>query len=440
MRNINIFLYEWKHFIRSPFKIIAILLFVIAGVYGLHNGAKLFQGQKAEVEKIEQRVAEERQKIIDEHYKTGVLISEERPWIDYSTPFWAIWFSSTYHFKNPSPAMVYSIGQSEQYGFYKRVTFWASPYDEDLAEEFANPERLQTGTLDFSFALLFLMPLVLLVLLYNLQSTETEQGFMPLIKVQNPSVSAWLFSRVSFYVLLMVLVTWSLLFYGAMLTPVFEEANTAFGQMLFYTLIYLLFWSALYFIILTRSRSILGNTLQMSAVYLLFAFIVPATVHQLLSIRQPANMMTELIDVRDQQKELFSEPDSVFQAELNALFPEIVSSPVYQDSTQVALARDRSAAALVNELKKASIEPIEKENQAKNAFITSTFWFNPVSFFQNRCNAIAGTHFDDYQGYRDEIQVLIDKQIKVLVQDMWQGRQVDDERYIEYTKTLTISN
>lgn len=440
MRNVNIFLYEWKHFIRSPFKIIAILLFVIASVYGLHNGANLFQEQRAEIEKIEQRIAEERQKIVEEHYQKGMLTPEARPWIDYGTPFWAIWFSSPYHFKKPSPAMVYSIGQSEQYGFYKRITFWASPYDADLAEEIANPERLQTGTLDFSFALLFLMPLLLLVVLYNLKSAETEQGFLPLIEVQNPSKNMWLLSRVSFYVLLVLLVTVGLLFYGAMLTQLFEQASPAFGQMLFYTFVYLLFWSVLYFIILIRSKSILGNTLQMLAIYLLFAFIVPATVHQLLSISQPANMMTELIDVRDQRQALYNQPDSVFQAKLNALFPEIVNSQVYQDSTKVDLARNRSASALVNELKKASIQPIEEEIQAKNAFIKSTFWFNPVSFFQNRFNTITQTHFDDYQQYRDEIQSLIDQQINILVQDMWQGQQVDEEKYMEYSKMMTISN
>ncbi len=440
MRNIDIFLYEWKHFMRSPFKVIAILLFVIASVYGLYNGANLYQKQKAEVDKIEQRVAEDRQKIVEEHYEKGKLTPENRPWIDYSTPFWAIWYLSPYHFKKPSPAMVYSIGQSEQYGFYKRITFWASPYDADLAEEIANPERLQTGTLDFSFALIFLMPLVLLVLLYNLKSAEAEQGFLSLIEVQNPSKNAWLVSRVSFYVLLLFLVTVGLLVYGAMLTSVFEQASDTFGQMLLYALIYLLFWSILYFFILTKSKSVLGNTLQMSAIYLLFAFIVPATVHQVLSILKPVNMMTDLIDVRDQQDELYDQPDSVFQAKLNALFPEIVNSPVYQDSTKVGVARNQSASALVNELNKASIEPIEKENQEKNAFVKSTYWFNPVSFFQNRFNTIAQTHYDDYQAYRDAIQALIDKQIELLISEMWQGQEVDATKYMEYGETLSYED
>lgn len=227
MRNLTLFLYEWKHFTRSPFKMIAVLLFVIASVYGLHNGAALYREQTSEIKKIEQKNTEERQKIIEENFQKGIISPEDRPWVDFSSPYWAIWYSSIYDFKKPSSAMVYSIGQGEQYGFYKKINFWASPYDADLAEEIANPERLQIGTLDFSFALLFLAPLVLLVLVYNLKSAETEQGFMHLVEVQNPSKNRWIFSRMLFYVLLFLVVILGLLLYGAFLTDVFNQTGNA---------------------------------------------------------------------------------------------------------------------------------------------------------------------------------------------------------------------
>lgn len=436
MRNLSIFLYEWRHFIRSPFKIIAILLFIIASIYGLYNGANLYEKQRTEVEKIEQKIKEERQKLITA-YEEGKLIPEDRPWVDMSLPFWAVWFSWVYHFKSPSPAIVYSIGQGEQYGFYKRISFWASPYDADLAEEIANPERLQTGTLDFSFALLFLMPLVLLVLLYNIKSIETEQGFMVLIEVQSSARNSWVLSRVGFYFVLLMIVILSLILYGAILTSVFAEAHEAFGKMLLYGFLYLAFWSILYFFILQKGKSIIGNTLKMIGIYLLFAFIIPAAVHQYLSIKQPANLMTDFINVRDQQQTLYEQPDSIFLAELNDLFPKIKNSPIYKDSIKRSSAMSYSTSALVNELNKAGIQPIERESQVKNIFIKNTFWFNPVSFFQNRFNNIAQTHFEDYQSYRDEIQTLIDQQIQIMVLDMWKDKKIDKQQYLEYYRSLT---
>lgn len=432
MKSLSIFFYEWKHFVRSPFKIVAILLFIVAGIYGLHKGASLYNTQTAEITKIEDSVSKQRNKIIKEYLNTGNHVPEGRPWIDYSTPFWAIWYSSPYHFKKPSPSMVYSIGQAEQYGFYKKITFRGSPYDADLAEEIANPERLQTGTLDFSFTLLYLMPLVLLVLLYNLKSSENERGILSIILVQKPNSNAWLLSRVSFYVTLLFLVIAILMFYGSFLTPVLEQTPSKLGTMLLFTLLYLLLWSILFFFINIRSKSILGSTLQMSALYLVFAFIAPATVHQLLSIYKPANLMTDLIDVRDQEEALYKEADSIVQLKLIQMFPEIETSPVFKDKSKVNVARNRSYVALTNELRKASILPIEKENQLKNEFIEKTFWFNPVSFFQNKFNSISETHFDDYQSYRNEIQSKVDKQIQLLISHMWADIKVDEKQFKAY--------
>jgi ABC-2 type transport system permease protein len=437
MKSLNIFLYEWKHLSRSPFKMVALLLFIAAAIYGLHNGASLYQEQTAEIERIKEDIEEDRKPYLD-YYDQGKTGPEARPWVDISTPFWAIWYNNIYHFKAPSPAMVYSIGQAEQYGFYKRVTFRASPYDSDMTKEIANPERLQTGTLDFTFVLLFLLPLLLLILVYNLKSAEAEQGFLPLIEVQVANKNRWLLSRLAFYTSLLVVVLSGLLFYGALLTHVFASASIAFWQILLHSLLYLLLWSMLYFFILLSGSTIIGNTLKMVGVWLLFAFIVPALVHQWVSMEKPANLMTDFIDAtRDQRQELYDQPDSLIQQQLNAMFPEIPGSPASKDSAKTVAARNESTTALVNELMKSSITVIEADNQIKNKLIRNSFVVNPVIFFQNRFNTIAQTHFNDYQQYREEIQVLIDKQIRALVIDTWQEVKVDKEKYMEYIQVLS---
>jgi ABC-2 type transport system permease protein len=438
MNMLTILLYEWKHFFRNPFKIVAVLLFVIAGIYGLHNGQDLYQNQIAEIEKIKEKVETDKQEYLAK-YESGELTDENRPWIDMGTPFWAIWYNPTYHYKTPSPAMVYSIGQAEQYGFYKNVTFWASPYDSDMAEEIANPERLQIGTLDFTFVVLFLLPLLLLILVYNLKSSETESGFMPLIEVQSASKHKWLFTRYLFYALFTAFIITILLLYGASLTSVFSAAGDAFVQMLMYSLLNLLFWALVFYSISKSGKSILGNTLKMVGVWLVFAFIIPAIVHQSVSIAKPANLMTDFIEVRDKQQDLYAN-DSLFQQKLIDKFPEIVKSPVFQDSTKIDLARNRSTSAMVNELKKESIRPIEEENQKKNSMIKGTYWFNPVSFFQNKFNSITQTHYEDYQSYRNEIQALIDKRTALLVRELWNDAKVDKEKYLEYSELLSITN
>lgn len=436
MSSLDIFLYEWKHFLRNPFKVVALLLFVLAAIYGLHNGANLYHKQKTEIAEINKKVEEDGQETLA-YYEEGKQGPESRPWIDVSTPFWAIWYASIYHFKEPSPTMVYSIGQAEQYGFYKKVTFWSSSYDSDMAEEIANPERLQSGTLDYIFVVLFLLPLLLIILSYNLKGAETEQGFLSLIEVQVGSKNNWLLSRMTFYTALVLGVNILLMLYGASLTDVFTTASQDLRAMMFYIIIYLIFWTVIYFLILQGGKSIMSNTLMTMSAWVVLVFIIPAMVHQWVSIKHPANLMTDFIDAtRDDRETLYNQPDSITQAQLDELFPEIVNSSIRNNNTKRGNARSRSTVALANELTKKSIASIEAKNQDKNKLVSNSYWFNPISFFHNQLNSVAQTHYNDYQQYRTEIQVLVDKQIRTMVLDIWNEVEVDKAKFLEYKKTL----
>ena len=57
--------------------------------------------------------------------------AKERPTI----PYWALWNTPSYAYKIPSSMMVFSVGQSEQYGYYKKVTNWSSTFDSDLLKK-----------------------------------------------------------------------------------------------------------------------------------------------------------------------------------------------------------------------------------------------------------------------------------------------------------------
>ena len=440
MTFINIFLLEWKHFIRSPYKVIAISLFILASVYGIHNSVSLYQTQINEIAKIEKRVSEERQEFVKKHLVRDVSTNQNNNSRDYSSPYWALRQFPLYHFKKPSPSMVFSIGQSEQYGFYKRITFNSSPYDNDLSEEIANPERLQIGTFDFSFALLFLLPLVLMILAFNIKSNEIEQGFMSLIEVQVTFKNSWIIARVGFYSFLALLMSYGLILYGSFLMTSLQPIKTAIASMMLYTFFYILFWSTLFLFIIIKNKNLLSIILQMSFSFILFAFVTPGIVHQLLSINYPVNLMTDIIDVRDQRQELYAQPHDVINSQLRIMYPQIENASIIDDSLKVKSALSQSIPALVNNIKKNNIDIVEEEIKSKIDFVNKFNILNPIVAFQNKINALSKSHYDNYKAYRNEIQFLIDKQINVLIEDIWSGRKVDESRYKEYSKIFTIKN
>ena len=435
MRNLNIFLYEFKHFVRSPFKIVALLLFIIASVYGLHNGADLYEKQNAEIERIYKEAKTQKETILS-YFENNEKGPKNRPWIDVKTPFWAIWNTPTYHFKKPSPAIVYNIGQTEQYGFYKAINTYSSPYDADMAKEIANPERIQSGTLDFAFVVLFLLPLLLLILIYNIKGQEAEQGFLPLIFVQTGSKNWWILSRTAFYAILLLFILFGLLFYGAMLTNVFE-AGMAFWNVFLWVTIYLIFWIVIYFLIIKYGKNTVSNTLQMIGIWLLFSFIVPAAIQQWVSIEKPTNLMVDIIDAkRDKTDEIYDQTNELTDKQLFNLYPNLKQTKLAKDTIPIKNARRRSLIALINIAMKNATTKVEEDNRSKNELISKTYWFNPLTYFQNKLNHLSGTHYDDYQTYRNDIQNLIDKRIEILVFDIWNDLKVDKIKYLEYNKTL----
>ena len=227
-----------------------------------------------------------------------------------------------------------------------------------------------------------------------------------------------------------------LLFYGTLLTPVFGQGATTFSQVFIYSFVYLLIWTLAYYLVLRKGNSILGNTLKMVAIWLAFAFIVPGAVHQSVSISNPAKPMTDFIDTRDLESELFDLPDSVFRGKVYAIYPALKQSLSAKDSTKINFATRRSAAALINEVVKNSTAPIEIESQNKNAAISNSFWFNPLPFFQNRLNRVCETHYSDYLLYRREVQSLIDLQIRTMLFDIWNDVEIDKDRFQEYQEEL----
>lgn len=436
MKSLKIFIYEWKHFIRNPFKSIALLLFIIASIYGLHNGAELYEKQNSEIARVSEKIDEQKKSLLA-HYENNEKGPKSKPWIDLTSPYWAIYSSPNYHFKKPSPAIVYNIGQTEQYGFYKAINTSSTPYDADMTKEISNPERIQSGSLDFAFSILFLLPLLLLILLYNIKGQEAEQGFLPLVFVQTASKNWWIFSRVAFYTGLLLFTLFGLMLYGAFLTNVFEEISL-FWSIFLWVGLYLLFWVVLFYIILKYGKNTISNTLQMIGIWLLVTFIIPATIQQWISIEKPTNLMIDIIDAkREKTGEILAQSDAAIYEQLFELYPSLKQTKTATDSVRFKKIKRSSIRPLINETLKNAIADIEKDNQAKNKLISKSYLFNPLTYFQNKLNLLSKTHFDNYQTYRDEIQELVDIRVKVMIFDLWKDIKVDKNKFLEYNSIFS---
>ena len=302
---IEIALIELSHLTRSPFKIISILFYMIAVIYGCQNGYNLFKKHNNEIMSIKADYEESIEKMLVkyEEIENGTLNKSRR---DPTTPYWAIWNTPTYAFKYPSSMMVFSLGQSEQYGYYKRVTNWSSTYDSDLAEEIANPERLAIGTLDFNFVFTYLSPILIIILLFNIGGLEKDLRFDHLVYLQSISKGHWLLLRFLFYLIIIIALLFILLSYYAVVAGVFKNNSFNFIGLLYTITLYLLFWYTIFYFINYYGKGSSDHAMKMISVWLSLCIVIPGIVHQVTSIMYPLNYMTDYLDVsREQRNEIF---------------------------------------------------------------------------------------------------------------------------------------
>ena len=425
---------EFVHFIRSPLKVISLMLYVLALVYGCQNGFNLFKTHRSEIMTIKAKNGNSITKMIlqYEEIENGL---KEKPRRDPTTPYWAIWNTPSYAFKYPSSMMVFSLGQSEQYGYYKRVTNWSSTFDNDLAEEIANPERLAMGTLDFNFVLIYLTPILLIILLFNIGGLEKDLNFDNLIYVNNISKKNWLLSRFSFYFVLLNIILFVLLIPYGLLSAVFQNEAISFLKLSLLILIYNLIWFLIFYLINYWGKNSPDHAIKMISTWLVFCIIIPGAFHQVASLKYSTNYMTDYLDVsRDQRYGIFDLPADTLQSKLLKIFPKLQNTIYAVDTSLNKSIVDKSISGLVNVLNKEVVKKIEKSNDDKNQFVKSYFILNPVVYFQNKINSFTKTDYYAYKSYRKHIQSIIDKKIDLILEDTWNNVNVNKGKYIQYVK------
>ena len=424
--------FEYFHLVNAPYKIISILLYAISIFYGCQTGYSLFKKHNIEIKSIKSKNSDFENKMLVQYdqLKQGLI---EKPRRDPTIPYWAIWNTPSYALKNPSEMIVFSIGQAEQYGYYKKVTNWSTIFDNDLAEEISNPERLALGTLDFSFVLLFLTPILLIILLFNIGGLEKDNGFDKLIYLNDITKKAWLRARFSYYLLVVFILICSLSIPYAILSGALTNELNSFLTLLSLIFLYVFLWTSIFYLINYWAKGSVDQAIKMISVWVVLSIIMPGLFHQITSIKFSTNYMVDYLDVaRDQRYEIFDMSTDTLQKELLESFPSLKNSIYAQDNTINKGIINRSISGLVNILNKKAAVKIEKESELKNNYARSILILNPIMYFQNKINEICTTDYNAYRRYRESIQNTIDKKIEFILRDTWNREEVDKERYIEY--------
>ena len=224
-----------------------------------------------------------------------------------------------------------------------------------------------------------------------------------------------------------------LLFFYALVADVFKNEFFNLISLFSSIILYLLFWFTAFYFINYYGRGSSDNAIKMISLWLGLCIVIPGIVHQVTAILYPVNYMTDYLDVsREQRGEIFDLSSDSLEEELVDEFPWLKNTLYAADSTINSSIEKRSGSGLVNIPNKNVASKIENSNENKNKFIKKFNIINPVTAFQNHINTLARTDYYAYLHFRNHIQSIIDKKIRLILENTWNKVLVTKDTYIEY--------
>ena len=420
---------ENRQLIRNPYKLVALLIFMLTCFYGLWKGYAFYEGRNTEIQKIkiqQQELIKQASSWLDE----GMTGPEDRPWVNIQQPFWAMWYANHYVYDDPSSMMIYSIGQADQFAFQKRVSMWTTGYDPDIIADLHNPEFVGIGSLDFTFVWIFLMPILLIVLLYDVKGLEYDLGFLTSISLQSPSQNGWVLGRASYYFLLVL----GLLFL-TMIVPFFmlDMSSALMFTYIIYGITYMLFWFVIYFFVIKSGKGQTDQAVKMLVIWLLLAVVIPGGVHQFLNLKYPPNYMMDWLTTKR------VEQDKIFSMSYDEILPIVrdqydwLNSEDYSNEDSVSQSVKNTLYRMVLTIEFDNVvNGILKDLEEKNQAIRKTHLISPVLFFQNRLNSVCGTDYYTNRDFRRSIQKMGSKINERMLQDEVGNVAIDNSVFREY--------
>ena len=229
-----------------------------------------------------------------------------------------------------------SLGQRDVYPLYRKVTARSLYYDgvgislDDKYVETSNPHKLLTGNFDLSFVILYIFPLFIIAFCYNIVSQEKEIGSYPFIRNLPVSFRKIMAIKLLFRFGVVLGLAWFFSFLGYVFSPVpGPHSISSLLSWQFIIALYLLFWSALAWMIVSLHQNSSVSALVLLGCWVMFLIIIPSAVNNYIAANYKIGSRTAFVnELRQQVDAIWDLPDSITVKEYYADYPEHSVTPM----------------------------------------------------------------------------------------------------------------
>ncbi len=273
-------LVKWQFwlFAKQKTNLLLLIAFFVTGLYGLYQGFAFKEKQITTIHAFRDEKADAINKLVAGFQADTTTVEGREAYQKVTSPREANFYTTLPVYKIPNTTALYAIGQGDVFPYYytiKLESFFMQLFKQG---EIANPLRALAGHFDVSFWIIHLLPLLIIVLCFNILSSELDNGNWRLINSQGITSKRWVASNIFLVACLAISLLFILFLSGLMINYFHFGQPPSITDLLFLAgaCLYLTVWlSALYLINALRLNTS-ASALYGGLLWVLVCIVMPA--------------------------------------------------------------------------------------------------------------------------------------------------------------------
>lgn len=306
----------------------------------------------------------------------------------------------------PGPLTALAVGQTDLLPYYYDVSIYTNESSFLQNGEIENPLNLMVGRFDLAFVLVYLMPLLILALSFNVLSGEREQGTLALTLSQPVSARGVVTAKIAFRALLVVGLALGVSLLGILVSGGLGSP----GRILLWcaaVTAYALFWFTLAAWVNGLGRSSAWNATVLVGAWLLLVVVLPAAVNITAGLLHPLPSRVEMITAqREASNEAVNQRSELLARYLED-HPELAGGVVAEEANRAALAW--AATEAVNDRLEEVTSEYEERLGAQRTLVRRYRFLSPALLAQEALLDAAGTGDARFERFQSQVRGFADE-------------------------------
>lgn len=400
----TIFHFEWLQLRRQPALFFALIVFFLIGCYAIYSGRQTTYHQKTVIDTLKRQYVQDYDLALKKF--TDTLSPEAKAQASYAgLPQMINFRIPPLAINAPQGLATLSVGQRDVNPYYQKVKSSVNFLDNENVE-LSNPFTLFTGNFDLAFVLVYLLPLLIIALCYNVFAEELEKGTYALLRIQSQGVFKVINAKLAFRLVLAVTITLLLSLLGFWVSSGIGQVSVT-GIMLwcYASLLYVGFWVSVCYFVVQLKRNAVVSALSLLGIWLFFLVLLPSLANTYVAVAKPTPLRADLASYqRHVSEEIWSTKPQLLADTFNRNNPQYNSTinPA-KDSTRNG---ERFVVAYYDLLERkvsSYAKKIDQEIRERNRLSDQISLINPSVSLQYLYNEVAHSGRADYLSFQQQI-------------------------------------